>query len=62
MSKEWEGALWVLRERCCCEPEDFEAIDLIETELRKIKDAWFTGDPDNVEDALIELFGDIPLK
>jgi hypothetical protein len=45
---------------CCNKHADYcnqQALD-----LERIKEAWFTGDPDNVEDILIELFGDIPLK
>lgn len=29
--------LWQLRNRCCCEPEDFEAIDAVEAEVRRLR-------------------------
>jgi predicted RNase H-like nuclease (RuvC/YqgF family) len=37
---EWtvDEALWQLRERVCCEPEDFDAVDALEARIRELED------------------------
>ncbi len=33
-----EEAIWHLREICCCEPDDYIAIDVIEAEYERVKE------------------------